>query len=176
MRDAMARVMQGWALSLRGAGHEALTHLSAAVKDYRATGARAWQTYFLALLARAYCNAGLVTEGLQTVGEACGLSMNQAEHWWDAELSRIEGDLHVASSGSQDARAEECYRNAIETALRQQARSWELRAATSLARLLGNQGRRAEAHELLAPIYGWFTEGFDTADLKEAKALLAELM
>jgi predicted ATPase/class 3 adenylate cyclase len=175
MRDAIARIMQGWALSLQGASHEAVVQLAAAVSDYRATGARAWQTNFLALLAQAHCSAGLVAEGLQTIGEARGLSINHAEHWWDAELSRIEGDLQLASSGSQGGHAEECYRNAIETAQRQQARSWELRAATSLAHLLGNQGRRAEAQELLAPIYGWFTEGFDTADLKEAKALLGEL-
>ena len=76
--------------------------------------------------------------------------MNQAEHWWDSELSGIEGDLHVAPSGSQNGRAKECYRNATETAQRKQARSWELRAATSLARLLSNQSRWAEAQELLA--------------------------
>jgi predicted ATPase len=175
MRDAMARVMQGWALSLRGAGREALAQLAAAVADYRATGARAWQTNFLALLAQAHCSAGLVTDGLQTISEARELSMNQAEHWWDAELSRIEGDLHLASPGSRDGRAEQSYRNAIDTARRQQARSWELRAATCLARLLGEQGRRSEARDLLFPVYGWFTEGFDTADLKDAKALLEEL-
>ena len=151
MRDAQARVMQGWALSLQGEVCEALAQLAAAVTDYRATGARAWQTNFLALLAQAQCSAGLVSDGLQTIGEARALSVNQAEYWWDAELSRIEGDLQLASSGSQDGRAEEYYRNAMETARRQQARSWELRAATSLARLLANQGRRAEARELLGP-------------------------
>ncbi|HEY1431876.1 MAG TPA: AAA family ATPase [Stellaceae bacterium] len=102
MRDAMARVMHGWALSLQGEGRRALAELAAAVADYRATGARAWRTNFLALLAQAYCSVGFVAEGLQTIAEARGLSMNQAEHWWDAELSRIEGDLHRGLPASQD--------------------------------------------------------------------------
>jgi len=97
----------------------------------------------------------------------------QDEYWWYAELHRLEGDLLLAAAEPDGAG--QCYLNALATASKQQARSWELRAATSLARLWGQQGRRVEARDLLAPVYGWFTEGFETADLKEAKMLLNEL-
>ena len=119
--------------------------------------------------------AGLIPQGLHTIAEARELSAIQAEHWWDAELHRIEGDLVLAQTGAQDGRAETCYRSAIDTARQQQAKSWELRAVMSLARLWGEQGRRADARELLAPVYDRFTEGFDTPDLLEANALLDEL-
>jgi predicted ATPase len=97
--------------------------------------------------------------------------------YWRAELLRVRGDLlaHLSPGGSGPQTAETCYREAMAVARRQKGRSLELRAATSLARLWRNQGRHAEAHDLLAPVYGWFTEGFDTADLKDAKALLDEL-
>jgi predicted ATPase len=100
---------------------------------------------------------------------------NTDERWWEAELYRLKGELLSPSSMENWAEAETCFRQAIDVARRQQAKSLELRAAMSLSRLWQQQGKRAEARQLLAPIYNWFTEGFETADLQEAKALLAEL-
>jgi predicted ATPase len=98
------------------------------------------------------------------------------ERFYEAEICRVKGELLLQHGGPDDAAgAETCFRQALDIAEAQSAKSWELRAATSLARLLSEQGRRAEAYDLVAPIYGWFTEGFDTADLKEARALLDEL-
>ena len=97
------------------------------------------------------------------------------ERWWEADLHRLEGELLLIRASDNQAEAEACFRRALEVAQAQSAKAFELRASTSLARLWAEQGRRAEAHDLLAPIYGWFTEGFDTADLKDAKALLEEL-
>ena len=175
MRTAQLGVLKGWALSAQGNDRDALAVLSEAVPAYRATGAAAWQTNFLVLLANAYGRAGLVVEGLQAIGDARRLSTIQDEHWWAAELRRIEGGLRLDLAGTRDGSAERCYRQAIEVARHQQAKSWELRAATSLARLRGEQGRRTEARDLLAPVYGWFTEGLDTADVIDAAKLLAEL-
>jgi predicted ATPase len=172
MRIAMLRVLRGWALSAQGDSQGALIALSEGFAEYRATSAQASQIQYLALLADGYRRAGRITEGLSTIAEARAM---EGEKWWAAELHRIEGDLLLASATSQEDRAEQSYRNAMETARQQQAKSWELRACRSLARLLCRQGRTAEARDLLAPVYGWFTEGFDTADLKETKALLDEL-
>jgi predicted ATPase len=97
------------------------------------------------------------------------------ERWWEAEIHRLRGVLLLRQTGTPQAEAEACFQRALDVARRQEAKSLELRAAMSLARLWQQQGKRAEAHELLAPIYSWFTEGFDTADLQEAKALLAAL-
>jgi len=97
------------------------------------------------------------------------------ERWWEAELYRLQGELMLRQTIPDAAQAEASFQHALTVACRQQAKSWELRAAMSLARLWQRQGKRAAAHELLAPIYGWFTEGFDTADLQEARELLEEL-
>jgi predicted ATPase len=97
------------------------------------------------------------------------------ERWWEAEVSRLRGVVLLRQPGTPPAEAEACFQRALDVARRQEAKSLELRAAMSLSRLWQQQGKRAEAHDLLAPIYGWFTEGFDTADLQEAKALLQEL-
>ena len=109
--------------------------------------------------------------------EALTTVHHTGERWWEAELYRLKGELSLCMSDPSGAlsAAEECFRQALDIARRQQAKSLELRAAMSLSRLWKRQGKRAAAHELLAPIYGWFTEGFDTADLQEAKALLEEL-
>ena len=100
---------------------------------------------------------------------------NTQERFYEAEVHRVQGELVLAQAADQHAQAETCFQHALAIARRQQARSWELRAAMSLARLWQQQGKRAEARALLAPVYGWFTEGFDTADLQEARALLDEL-
>jgi len=103
------------------------------------------------------------------------LTNDRGERRWEAELYRLKGEILLARSAAHDAEAEACFRQALDIARHQEAKSWGLRAAMSLARLWQRQGKRAEARALLAPIYDWFTEGFDTADLREAKALLEEL-
>jgi len=113
--------------------------------------------------------------GLTLMAEALGMTNDTEERRWDAELYRLQGELLLARATGHDTEAETCFHQALNIARRQQAKSWELRAATSLARLWQRQGQRAAAHQVLAEVYGWFTEGFDTADLKEAQALLEEL-
>jgi predicted ATPase len=114
-------------------------------------------------------------DGLQALAEAHTLVEQQEDRWWEAEVCRLRGVLLLRQTGTPLAEAETWLRRALDVARRQEAKSLELRAAMSLSRLWQQQGKRVEAHELLAPIYGWFTEGFDTADLQEAKALLVEL-
>jgi predicted ATPase len=133
-------------------------------------------TAFLGVLAEGLIGAGQVAQALVMIDEALARSEHHEERWCLAELWRIKGELVLVEGAPQAAVAvEEDFQRALDWAHRQGALSWELRAATSLARLWQQQGKRAEAYDLLAPIYGWFTEGFDTADLQEAKALLAEL-
>ena len=129
--------------------------------------------YHIALLARACEIAGQIEEAVTLLDDALQIVERTGERWFAAELNRHKGQL-LLRQGQSEA-AEELYRKALSIAEEQEAKLWELRAAVSLARLWGDQGRRAEARDLLAPVYGWFTEGFDTADLKEAKALLDEL-
>ena len=142
---------------------------------WRATGAELVQPYFLALLAEAYEKAGQAEEGLLVLAEALALVRTSGERRKEAELYRLKGELLLARSPEHHRQAEACFHQALALARRQQAKSLELRAAMSLSRLWQQQGKRGEARELLAPIYGWFIEGFDTADLQEAKALLEEL-
>jgi predicted ATPase len=127
------------------------------------------------MLAEASGQAGHTAGALDALGEALEAAHNIGECWWEAELYRLKGELVGRQSAAHAAAAEACLHQALEIAHRQQAKSWELRAAMSLARLWQCQGKRTDAYALLAPIYGWFTEGFDTADLQAAKALLAEL-
>jgi predicted ATPase len=128
----------------------------------------------LAFLGEAHGKAGQSEEGLAPLDEAHGLVAKTGERAFEAEVHRVKGELLLAGSPSDPTQAEACFREALEVARRQSAKSLELRAATSLARLLQRQGKRDEARDLLAPVYAWFTEGFDTRDLKEAKALLEE--
>ena len=114
-------------------------------------------------------------EGLRLVDEGLAVSEETGECWAKADLYRLKGVLLLERANPDTPRAEACFRQALDIARHQQAKSWELRAATSLARLWQSQGKRQEAYDLLAPVYGWFTEGFDTADLQEAKDLLDEL-
>jgi predicted ATPase len=119
---------------------------------------------------------GLAEEGLSVLAEALAAMGKSGERFWEAELSRLKGELLLMRPVCDEPEAEACFRQAFDIAHRQQAKSLELRAAMSLSWLWQRQGKRAEAHALLAPIYNWFTEGFDTADLQEAKALLKELL
>jgi predicted ATPase len=127
------------------------------------------------LLADVFAHLGCSEDGLQALAEALTLVEQHEERWWEAEVYRLRGVLLLQQPGTSQVEAEACFQQALDIARRQEAKSLELRAAMSLSRLWQQQGKRAEAYQLLTPIYGWFTEGFDTADLTEAKALLDEL-
>jgi predicted ATPase len=152
---------------------EGISLLRSGSTAYRATGAEAWVPRHIALLARACDIAGQLQEAWTLTEDALQIVERTGERWLDAELYRYKGQL-LLRQGHTEA-AEELYRRALSLAAEQAAKLWELRAATSLARLHRDRGRRAEARDLLSPVYGWFTEGFDAPDLKEAKALLDEL-
>src|SRR5262249_20123707 len=134
-----------------------------------------FRPYFLALLAEAHSIIGEPEAGLTVLTEALTLVDTTGERWSEPELYRLKGELLLQQSSRNQTEAESCFHQAIAIAQNQQAKSFELRIATSLARLWHSQGKRQEAYNLLAPVYGWFTEGFDTADLKDAKALLDAL-
>jgi predicted ATPase len=133
------------------------------------------QSYALTLLAEVYGTTGEPAAGLTVLTEALTLTNRTGVRFYESELYRLTGELLLQQSSDNQAEAEASFHAALEIARTQQAKSWELRATTSLARLWQQQGKRAEAYALLAPLYGWFTEGFDTADLQEAKTLLEEL-
>jgi predicted ATPase len=172
---ALAMILRGWALAEEGRHEEGIARLREGLTAYRATGAENERSHWLALMAEACDAAGQIPEGLRAIAEAFGKIEQTHTEDYKAELYRLEGKLRLRLDPPDDDRVEASFRRAIETARAQEARSFELRAATSLARLWRGQGKATEARELLAPIYGWFTEGFDTADLIEAKALLDEL-
>src|SRR5262249_49476157 len=146
-----------------------------ALTALQATGQRQALPYLLALLAEAYGRGGDAAAGLRMLAEALAVVDDTEEGWWEAELYRLKGELLLQQATGSSDEAEDCLHQALDIARHQQAKSLELRAAMSLARLWQQQGKRPAAYALLAPIYGWFTEGFDTADLQEAKALLDEL-
>jgi predicted ATPase len=178
---AWGMIMRGWALSAQGRHGEGLAQLQQGLEAYRTTGAVVLQTCWSALLAEALSKAGQAAAGLHVLDEALATIRTSGEHRSEAELYRFQGELlQQTGSGGPHAAVgqsspEACFQQALAIARQQQAKSLELRAAMSLARLWQSQGKRQEAYDLLAPIYGWFTEGFDTADLLEAKALLEEL-
>jgi predicted ATPase len=172
---AMGAILHGWARVQQGHVKEGIAQLSDGLRALQATGAVIARPYDLALLAEAHGIQGEPEEGLALLTEALTLVDTTGERWYQSELYRLKGALLLQQSSSNQTEAESCFHQAIAVAQNQHAKSLELRAATSLARLWQQQGKRAEAHELLAPVYGWFTEGFDTADLQEAKALLDAL-
>jgi predicted ATPase len=145
------------------------------MKGWRATGAEIRRPYFLALLAEVHGIIGQPEAGLAVLAEALALVDKTREPWCKPELYRLKGELLLQQSSANQSEAASCFQHAIAIAQPQSAKSWELRAATSLAKLWQNQGKRRAAYDLLALVYNWFTEGFDTADLKDAKALLNEL-
>jgi predicted ATPase len=172
---AWGTILRGWELSEQGRGTEGITRIREGIAAWRVTGAELFHPHFLTILARAYAEAGRATEGLTTVAEALAIVKRSGERLYEAELHRLQGELLLHQPAGSSQEAERGFRQALDVARSQQAKSLELRAAMSLSRLWQQQGRCAEARELLAPIYGWFTEGFDTADLQEAKALLDEV-
>jgi predicted ATPase len=173
---ALGMFMRGWALAVQGQGEEGIAQLHQGLAAFRAVGLELGRSWHLALLAEAYGEGGQTEAGLTVLAEALAVvDKTGEERYWEAELHRLKGELLLALSTDNTTEAEACFHQALDIARRQEAKSLELRAATSLSRLWQQQGKRADAYELLAPIYGWFTEGFDTADLQEAKVLLEEL-
>jgi predicted ATPase len=166
---------RGWALAQQGEVVEGIAQIRQGFAGWRATGAGVAWPWFLALLAEACGTVGQLNEGLRAVEEALTAVQHNEEHNYEAEVYRLKGELLLQQSAGHQEAAEEHFQQALDIARRQQAKSLELRAAMSLGRLWQRQGKRTEAYELLAPIYGWFTEGFDTADLQEAKELLEAL-
>jgi predicted ATPase len=170
---AQGTIYRGWVKVKKGDTAEGMSLLRSGSAAYRATGAEQWMPHYTGLLASACEIAGQIEDGLTQLDNALRIVERTGERWFAAELNRHKGQLLLRQGHSEAA--EELYRKALNIAWEQEAKLWELRAAASLARLRRDQGRRAEARGLLAPVYGWFTEGFDTPDLKEAKALLDEL-
>jgi class 3 adenylate cyclase/predicted ATPase len=172
---AMGTSLRGWALAMQGQGEEGLTQIRQGIAAWRATGAAATIPYLCTLLAEVSHHRGYLEDGLQALDEAHALVEQYEERWWEAEIYHLRGVLLLRQPGPPQAEAETWLQRALDVAYRQEAKSLELRAAMSLSRLWQQQGKREDARKLLAPIYSWFTEGFDTADLQEAKALLEAL-
>jgi class 3 adenylate cyclase/predicted ATPase len=187
---AIASMQRGWALAAQGHVEEGIAQILQGLAAMRAAGVALGRAHWLTLLAEAYGYVGQTQEGLNVLTEALTTVHNCGGRWWEAELYRLKGELLLQSGlqglasevltpdterQTRDTEAEACFRQALEIARRQQAKSLELRAAMSLSRLWQQQGKGPEARALLAPIYGWFTEGFDTADLQDAKSLLEAL-
>ena len=170
---AVGRIMHGAAKAMMDPSGESVAEIREALTAYRTTGARFQSTYHLILLAQALAACGRYGEGLSTLLEAASLAEETGERYVEAEIYRLKANLLLAENGS--AEAEASYLRALEISRAQEARSLELRAACDLARLWAGRGERERAAGLLAPIYNWFTEGFDTLDLKDAKALLVAL-
>jgi predicted ATPase len=167
--------LQAAALTLRGQGEAAAARIHEGAATMQATGVNRSEPMVLGYLAEGLALKGAIAEGLRTLSAALAEAEASGTHWADAELHRIRGNLLGRLPPVDWAEVENCFRTAVAVAREQGTRGFELRAAVSLARLLDDQGRRDEARELLAPVYSWFTEGFDTYDLQEAKALLETL-
>jgi TOMM system kinase/cyclase fusion protein len=172
---AVGSILRGWALAHQGQVKEGIEQIHQGLIAWRVTGAEIGRPHYLALLAEAHSVIGQPEAGLTVLTEALTLAETTGDRWYDPELYRLKGELLLQQNSDNQAEAENCFHHALDIARNQQAKSLELRAARSLARLWQQQGKRQKAYDLLAPIYGWFTEGFDTADLQEAKVLLDAL-
>jgi tetratricopeptide (TPR) repeat protein len=166
---------RGWVLAVTGRAPEAAQLLVPSLAAFHSTGSTGNRTFGLALLGKSYADLDQPDDALRSVNEAKDLVERTEDRLWEAEVHRIAGEIMLQSPQPDAAKAEAHFERALMVARQQEAKSWELRAAMSMARLWRDQGKRQQARELLAPIYGWFTEGFDTRDLKEAKALLEEI-
>jgi predicted ATPase len=181
---AWGTILRGWALAEQGQAEEGITQMRQGLAAWQATGAKNFRLHFLASLADTHRKVGQADEGLTLLAEALATVKETEERYWEAELYRLHGELLLAQEGyrlqavgfrEKAEEAEECFLKAIEIARQQRAKSLELRVVMSLARLWQQQGKKEEARTMLAEIYDWFTEGFDTKDLQEAKALIEEL-
>jgi predicted ATPase len=172
---AYSSILRDWALAHQGQAREGIEQIHQGLTAWRATGAEVSRPYHLTLLAEAYGTMDQPEAGLTVLAEALTLVGKTGERWYEPEIYRLKGALLLQQSSDNHAETHDCFQRALDVARAQQAKSLELRAAISLYRLWQQQGKCAEAYQLLAEVYGWFTEGFDTADLQEAKALLDEL-
>jgi predicted ATPase len=169
----MASNFKGIALTMQGQAQKGMEYIQECITSTQTSGVRVYNLISLQSLAEAQAEVGDTQAGLDTLGEAMTVLEQTGERHWEAELHRLRGKLYLAQT--DDASAESNFRKAIEVARKQQAKSWELRASIDLTKLLQKRGKAEEARTLLEPIYNWFTEGFDSTDLIEAKALLEEV-
>jgi predicted ATPase len=172
---ALATMQQGCVLALSGMAPEGIQMITSGIATYKSTGSRVYLPIFLAHLSRAYAEIGQFDDAWYSIGEARSAVETTKERWYEAEINRISGEIALKLPQLGLSHAEAYFERALTIARGQQAKSWELRAAMSAARFWREQDMREKAKALLAPIYGWFTEGFETLDLKQAKALLATL-
>jgi len=172
---ASATCQAAWARARLGDGEPAAIDLENTIAVLLEQGNKVWLPLFKGLLADVQAEGQHIAKALTCVAEALELANETGEHWTDSFLHRIRGEILLRRDPANTAPAEEAFLTAMQIAQQQKAKSFELRAAMSMARLWRDQGKRDEARDLLGPVYGWFTEGFDTRDLKEAKALLDEL-
>ncbi len=173
--QAFGMMNRGCAMALIGRASDAVQIMTSGATAFRSTGATVIMPLWLSYWARAYAELGQIDDARRCVSEAMTAMETSKESWCEADVYRIAGKMALMSPDPDAKKAEAYFERALAVARKQQAKSWELRAAMSMARLWGDHGKREAARELLAPVYGWFTEGFDTLDLKEAKALLDEL-
>ena len=172
---AFGMMNQGWLFALTAKASDAVQMITSGITAWRSTGATLWAPLRMSHLARAYAELDQFDDAWRCLGEAMTAVETTKERWCEAEIHRVAGEITLMSPEPDAAKAEAYFERALAVARKQQAKSWELRVAMSMARLWRDQGKRQQARNLLAPVYGWFTEGFDTLDLKEAKALLDEL-
>jgi predicted ATPase len=172
---ALGTAVRGWLFALTGKASDAVQAITSGLSSLRSTNATLYEPWHLQQLAMAYAELGQPDDARRCVDDAIETIERSKEKWGEAEVHRIAGEIALKSLMPDPEKAKAYFERALAVARQQQAKSWELRAAMSLARLWRDQGKAGEARELLAPVYGWFTEGFDTRDLKEAKALLEEL-
>jgi class 3 adenylate cyclase/predicted ATPase len=172
---ARGMATRGWLFALTGKASDAVHMISSGLAAYRQTGATVFVPLWLSHLTRGYAELGQFDDAWRCIGKAMTAVETTGERWCEAELHRVAGEIALKSPQPEAAKAQASFERALAVARKQQAKSWELRASMSLARLWRDQGKVQHARELLAPVYGWFTEGFDTLDLKEAKALLGEM-
>jgi predicted ATPase len=172
---AQGLMTQGALRLLTGKPSDAVRLITTEIKAYRLTGATVSVPWYLTYLASSYASLNQYDDASRTISEARETVDGTNERWCEAEVARVAGEIALLGPKQDSAKAQKNFERALVVARQQQAKSWELRAAISLARLRRDQGKPQQARELLAPVYGWFTEGFDTRDLKEAKALLNEL-
>jgi predicted ATPase len=173
--SAFASTPRGWAISQQGRNEEAITQIQEGLATSHTTGAEVYRPYFLTLLVEACLEMGRLDDGLNALTEALALADEHEARAFEAEMHRLKGELLLKQDPPKVTEAQACFREAIDFARKHSGKSFELRATTRLARRLASQDRRDEALATLAEIYNWFTEGFDTADLTEAEALLDEL-
>jgi predicted ATPase len=174
-RKAEGVLRQGYILTLTGEATKAVEMVTSGIELWRSAGSTIFTPEHEFMLAIAHADSGQFDDARRCIGKAITAMQATKERWCEAEAHRVAGEIALKSPQRDVAKAQAYFEHSLTVARAQQAKSWELRAAMSLARLLSDQGKRQTAHDLLAPIYDWFTEGFDTSDLRKAKALLREL-